>query len=115
MDGIVCWKNNLGGTSADTLAGNIPSATYNLPYAQGQKGNGAGKNFLVTNPLFTRPFEYSDPDFAVLFGSPLFRVGAVQPPDDGFFDQTAKFMGGMGDENWTEEWTSFLVETDIQP
>ena len=24
-------------------------------------------------------------------------------------------IGGMGDENWTEEWTSFLVETDIQP
>jgi len=115
MDGVVCWKNNLGGTPADTLAGNIPSATFNLPYAQGQKGNGAGKNFLVANPLFTRPFEYSDPDFSGLFGSPLFRVGAVQPPDDGFFDQSAKFIGGIGDENWTEEWTNFLIESDIQP
>ena len=81
---------------------------------KGQKGNGAGKNFMVADPLFSRPFEYSDPDFAGLFGSPLFRAGWVAPPDDGFFDQTAKFIGGIGDEDWTEEWTSFLVDTDIK-
>jgi hypothetical protein len=37
----------------------------------------------------------------------------VQPPDDGFFDQTAQFVGAMGDIDWTEEWTSFLVDKDI--
>jgi hypothetical protein len=50
-----------------------------------------------------------------MFGSPLFRAGFVAPPDDGFFDQTARFIGGIGDVNWTEGWTSFLVETDIAP
>jgi len=49
-----------------------------------------------------------------LFGSPIFRAGWVTPPDDGFFDQTAKFVGGIGDVDWTEDWTSFLVETDIK-
>jgi hypothetical protein len=39
----------------------------------------------------------------------------VAPPDDGFFDQSARFIGGIGDENWMEEWTSFLIETDIAP
>lgn len=123
MNGILCWKNNLGGTQpADTLAGNIATANsagtistgvFSLAYAQGQNGGG-GQNFLVADPLAARPFEYSDPDFAGLFGSPLFRAGWVAPPDDGFFDQSAKFIGGIGDEDWTEEWTNWLVESDIQ-
>jgi len=95
------------------LEGQIPAA-YNLAYAQGQKGNKAGKNFLIADPMIVRPFEYNDPDFRGLFSRPMFRVGWVQPPDDGFFDQSARFIGGIGDENWTEEWTNWLVETDIQ-
>lgn len=114
MNGVLCWKDNIGASGAQTLEGQIPGTAYNLPYAQGQKGNGAGKNFLVGDPFFTRPFEFSDPDFAGMFGSPLFRVGWVAPPDDGFFDQSAKFIGGIGDENWTEEWTNWLVDSDLQ-
>lgn len=117
MNGVLVWGNNLGAKGENTLAGQIPSA-YTQLYAQGQKGAGgrpAGKNFLVADPMFTRPAEYSDPDFAGLFGSPLFRAGFVSPPDDGFFDQTARFIGGIGDENWLEGWTNFLVETDIAP
>ena len=38
-----------------------------------------------------------------------------QPPDDGFFDQSAQFVGGMGDYDWTEEWTCYLVDADIAP
>jgi hypothetical protein len=119
MNGILCWRNNRGGSAqADTLVGNIPtgnaSGVYSNAYAQGQKGNGAGKNFVVADPLAARPFQYSDPDFSGLFGSPIFRSGWVAPPDDGFFDQSAKFIGGIGDEDWTEEWTSWLVEQDVQ-
>ena len=50
-----------------------------------------------------------------MFGSPIGRAGWVSPPDDGFFDQIARFIGGIGDVDWTEEWTSFLVETDVAP
>ena len=119
MNGILCWNNNLGAKGPNTLDGQLTvtglaSAAYNLAYAQGQKGNGAAKNVLVSDPLIARPFQYSDPDFAALFASPIFRAGWVQPPDDGFFDQSAKFLGGIGDVDWTEEWTSWLVETDIQ-
>lgn len=119
MNGILCWGNNVGVKGANTIEGQIVvnglgSAAYNLAYAQGQKGNGAGRNILVSDPLTKRPGEYSDPDFRSLFTSPIYRVGWVQPPDDGFFDQSAKFLGGIGDEDWTEEWTSWLVETDLQ-
>ena len=112
MNGILCWNDNIGTKGANTMAGQI-SGTYDLAFAQGQKGNGAGKNFLISDPLIARPFEYSDPDFGALFGSPVFRVGWVQPPDDGFFDQSAKFVGGIGDEDWTEEWTFWVIETDM--
>jgi hypothetical protein len=113
MNGILCWGNALGTGGGTTLASQIPGA-YTQAFAQGQKGNGAGKNFLVADPLMARPAQYSDPDFAGLFGSPLFRIGWVQPPDDGFFDQSAKFIGGIGDEDWTEEWTYFVLDTDMK-
>lgn len=95
------WRG--GGPGANTLTGQI-GAGYTLDYANGQKGNGAGKNFIAdADPLLTNPFEYGDPDFKGMFSSPIFRAGWVAPPDDGFFDQSAKFIGGMGDEDWTEE------------
>jgi hypothetical protein len=112
MDGILCYNNNKGTSAANTVQGQVNDA-YSQLFAQGQKGNGAGKNFIFTDPLLSRPFEYSDPDFSTLFSSPVFRSGWVQPPDDGFFDQSARFLGAMGDEDWTQEWTNFLVESDI--
>jgi hypothetical protein len=118
MNGILCWNNNLGAKGANTLEGQLlvtglASAAYNLAYAQGTKGNGAAKNLVVADPLAARPFEYSDPDFVGLFSSPIFRAGWVQPPDDGFFDQSVRFLGGIGDDDWTEEWTFWVIETDI--
>jgi len=115
MNGILMWKNNLGGVApsapADTRDGNITSA-FTRTYA-GSNTNAA--QLMVQDPLFVRPFEWSDPDWSGQFGSPLFRAGWVAAPDDGFFDQTAKFIGGIGDDDWTLEWTSWLVEGDIAP
>lgn len=114
MNGVLCYNNNLGSKGANTLDGQIIDS-YTLAYAQGQKANGAGRNFLVADPLLSRPFEFNDPDFSTMFNSPVFRSGWVQPPDDGFFDQSAQFLGGMGDFDWTEEWTCFLIDSDIAP
>lgn len=114
MNGILCYNNNLGSSAPNTLEGQVNQA-YTLSYAKGEKGNGAGKNFVVADPLLSRPSQYSDPDFSALFSSPVFRAGWVQPPDDGFFDQSALFLGAIGEIDWTEEWTSFLVDSDIAP
>ncbi|MFN9461078.1 MAG: hypothetical protein ACK6D7_27430, partial [Acidobacteriota bacterium] len=65
--------------------------------------------------LLRRPLERSDPDFRPLTGSPVFRANWVQPPDDGFFDQWATWIGAFGDTDWTEEWASFAQEQDLQP
>ncbi|HEX8026897.1 MAG TPA: hypothetical protein VF491_00470, partial [Vicinamibacterales bacterium] len=121
MNGILLWNTKLDpslGGSAPTLAGNItaanPSAAQNftLSFLNGTPAGGA-QNILVADPSLTRPFEYGDPDFTGTFGSPIFRTGWVQPPDDGFFDQTARFIGAIGSYDWTAEWTSFLIEADI--
>jgi hypothetical protein len=48
-----------------------------------------------------------------MFGSPIFRTGWVNAPDDGFFDQV-RFTGAFGDVDWTQGWTSWLVDADIQ-
>ncbi|HUQ92875.1 MAG TPA: hypothetical protein VM120_14435 [Bryobacteraceae bacterium] len=113
MDGILCGNNNIGANGTNTMQGQIAGA-YNVAFARGEKGSESGKNFLIADPLLARPSEYSAPDFRGLFLSPIFRAGWPQPPDDGFFDQTARFVGGIGDDDWTEEWTNWLVETDIQ-
>jgi hypothetical protein len=114
MNGLLLWTNSIGTSGANTLAGQIVQADT-LAFAQGTRGQGNAKNFLLADPLLRRIAEFSDPDWTGLFGSPVFRTGWVAPPDDGFFDQSARFIGGIGDENWMEEWTSFLIETDIAP
>jgi hypothetical protein len=115
IDGLLCYDTNKQNTGANTLDGQILTPS-NRDYVNGTVAPGAARNFLFgANPLLGRPFEYNDPDFKALFSSPVFRTGWVQPPDDGFFDQSAHFVGGMGDDDWTEEWTSFLMEADIAP
>jgi len=112
MNGFLAYNNNIGLNGANTLAGQIPHAATQA-YAAGTRSPGSAKEFVFTDPMLLRPFDYSDPDFRGRFGSPLFRAGWVSAPDDGFFDQSATFIGGIGDDDWTEEWTSFVVEADL--
>jgi hypothetical protein len=46
------------------------------------------------------------PNFLPAAGSAALE-GAATPPDDGFFDTTATFVGAFGTEDWTEGWTSY--------
>lgn len=110
MDGILLFNNGLGTKAPNTLEGQVDAAS--LTFAQGTRGS--GKNFMASDPKLIRPLEYSDPDFRGAFGSAIFSPRWVQPPDDGFFDQSARFLGGIGDENWLEEWTSFLNDSDLK-
>ncbi|MEP7352814.1 MAG: hypothetical protein ABI824_06250 [Acidobacteriota bacterium] len=113
VNSILMWDNNVAGTQAATLAGNTPDSN-SFTFLNGTPA-GAAQNIVVADPQLTRPREYSDPDFVGLFSSPIYRAGWTQMPDDGFFDQTARFVGGISpDNNWLEGWTSFLVEQDVQ-
>lgn len=109
-NGVLLWNNGIATQAPNTVEGQVDSGS--ATFAAGARGQ--GRNFVSMDPLLSRPFEYSDPDFRPALGSPVYRAGWIQPPDDGFFDQSARFIGGIGSENWTEEWTNFLQDQDIK-
>jgi hypothetical protein len=119
MNGIMMWDNGKASGRTNDVAGQAANfgTSNNNPLARelltGTLGN--GQNVLVADPMLRRPLYRSDPDFLPRAGSPVFRANWVQPPDDGFFDQWARWNGGFGDVDWTEEWTIWAQETELQP
>jgi len=111
VDGVLLWGNGLGTNAPNTVQGQVQPESYTLITANPDKM----KKFTAADPRFRRALEYSDPDFSGQFNSPIYRLGWVAPPDDGFFDSTVSFIGGIGEFDWTEEWTSFLRDFDIKP
>jgi hypothetical protein len=109
MNGILLWDNGKNASTArdNTIEGQVLEAFQPL-------AGSSERNFVTTDPMLRRPLERSDPDFRPMFGSPVFRATWIQPPDDGFFDQWATYLGAFGERNWTEEWAMFIQEQDLQ-
>ncbi len=106
MNGILMWKNGVASGAENTIAGQ--TSELGQAYVTTQ-----APNILVADPMLKNPMEYSNPNFMPGPGSPVFRANWVQPPDDGVLDQSATFIGAMGDVDWTEEWTNFIQEQDM--
>jgi hypothetical protein len=109
LNGFLAWNS---GGAANDIATQVPAGFR--PFFNGT-GTNPSRNVLLTAPLLKRPLEYSDPDFRGVLGSPVNRANWVQPPDNGFYDQWATWIGGFGAEDWTEEWASFAQEPDLKP
>ena len=109
-NGLLFWNNGANTTPAApaTIDGQVTADFRAFVGAPARQA-------LISDPLLRRPLERSNPDFRPLTGSPVFRANWIQPPDDGFFDQWATWIGGMGDFDWTEEWTNFAQEQDLKP
>lgn len=112
MNGILLWKNNIGTGGDATIDGQVRSGAT-ASFAKGERGQ--GRQFLAADPMLRRPFEVNDPDFRPLPNSVVFRANWVQPPDDGFFNQSARFIGAAGETKWWEEWTNFVTDKAIKP
>ncbi len=112
MNGILLWDNNIGGNGAATIEGQVRSGA-STAFAKGERGE--GRQFLVADPMLRRPFELNDPDFRPMSDSVVFRANWIQPPDNGFFDQSARFLGAAGETKWWEEWTNFVTDKAIRP
>lgn len=111
MNGVLSWNN---GTAAATgAASNTPTSQVAADFQA--FANNPARQLIIQDPMLRNPLERSNPDFRGLLGSPIFRASWIQPPDDGFFDQWATWIGGMGDFDWTEEWTVFQQEQDLRP
>lgn len=93
--------------------GNDASAT-NLPAAQATNDidesayiNAANNDQLGMDPLMpTGAISKTAPVFKPNAGSPVMTMGAT-PPNDGFFDVTATFVGAIGTDDWTTGWTEY--------
>jgi len=69
--------------------------------------NNGGRVFdSNTEVMLMNPFSFSSPDFRPVAGSPALS-GAATPPNDGFFDQAATFVGAFGAVDWTAGWTDW--------
>lgn len=112
MNGILLWNNSIGSSGDATIDGQVRSGA-SAEFAKGNRGK--GRQFDVTDPMLRRPFEVNDPDFRPLPESPAFRANWIQPPDNGFFDQSARFIGAAGEAKWWEEWTNFVTDQAIKP
>jgi hypothetical protein len=112
-NGILMWNNN-------RLQPNLPN-TVAAQVGQNPTGNAVqnyaadpARNFVAADPKLIRPLEFGDPDFRPELGSPALSPRWPAPPDDGFFDQWANFCGAFGaEDDWMQEWTSFLRDVDI--
>lgn len=66
-----------------------------------------------TDVKLTDPFNLNKPNPMSLAGSPVL-TGAATPPNDGFFDTSANFVGAFGNVDWLSGWTKFeSTTTDI--
>lgn len=110
FDGILAWDNGRHANKTNALDSQFPNDLRQFI------GNAATevKSVVVVDPKLRRPLEYSDPDLRPAPGSPVFGARWIQPPDDGFFDQWAQWIGGVGTVNWMEEWTTFIQEEDMK-
>lgn len=109
-NGILLWNNGRATSAANTVDAQVH--TDIRTFAAGTRGQ--GRNFVSVDPMLRRPFEFSDPDFRPLPGSPVYDATWVVAPDNGFYDQSANYIGAMGDIDWTEEWSNFLQEADLR-
>lgn len=62
----------------------------------------------IVDPMLTNPYNLTAPNFKPMAGSPALDVAnAAPPPNDGFFDASATFVGAIGATDWTTGWTSY--------
>ncbi len=62
----------------------------------------------VVEPKLTASQDLKAPNFAPQAGSlALNPDNAATPPENGFFDTSARFVGAVGTDNWLAGWTAF--------
>lgn len=66
-------------------------------------------NRTGVDPMLNDPYNRERPSWMPRPGSPALRGGST-PPNDGFFDTAANFVGAFGDEDWTAGWTAYPLD-----
>lgn len=110
IDGLMLWNNGRNAGKENSIEGQSNQSAQ--PWLRGGE-TGVARRVFIQNPQLRRPLAYSDPDHRPAFASPALTPLWAQPPDNGFFDQWASWLGAFGTVEWTEEWCDFIQEEDI--
>lgn len=118
INGVVngtCYIKNsiLAGYRDKSLDTTRSNGTFD-PIAWFQSGaNNNGRIYTNTSDaLLTDAFNLNLPNAMPAANSPALTGGAT-PPNDGFFDATATYVGAFGSVNWTAGWSNFSPVTSI--
>jgi len=69
--------------------------------------NNGGRTYTENSEvMLADAFNLANPNAMPTAGSPVWQGGAV-PPNDGFFDTNANFVGAFGTTDWTAGWSTF--------
>lgn len=60
----------------------------------------------AVDPALSEASSLTAPNYLPTAGSPALS-GGLTPPNDGFFDTSATFVGAMGSTDWTAGWTAY--------
>ncbi|MDP2363460.1 MAG: T9SS type A sorting domain-containing protein, partial [Ignavibacteria bacterium] len=101
------WVNNsivAGWSTASLDTASAGGANFNIDTWW---TNSNGRKFTSnTEVLLTDAFNLTNPNFLPTSSSPALTGGAT-PPNDGFFDVTATFVGAFGPTDWSANWADF--------
>lgn len=95
----IFWNNPSVGWQNFTL---MPDNMFDEAMALAE----AGLANRQVDPQLTAPTS-ATPNWKPQAGSPALTGGAT-PPNDGFFDTSATFVGAFGSDDWTAGWTSMI-------
>jgi len=102
---ITYVKNSIvAGSSKNSL--DTASTNGQLDISAWFSNNSSQVMAATSDVMLTSPFDLNNPNCLPKPGSPALSGGGT-PPDDGFFDPTATYIGAFGAVDWTFGWARF--------
>lgn len=111
QSGVLYVKNSI---ISGTVSNNFTStdATFQSDMPTWWTTNG-GRTFSTNAELMLAdPYNLDNPNPFPTEGSPVLTGGAT-PPDDGYFDPTANYVGAFSTDEWTDGWSSLNINAVI--
>ena len=112
QNGVMYVKNSIvSGVTGKVIDSTSSNGTFDPSTFFSSNNN---RSFITNSEVLLRnPFNLEEPNFLPKAGSPAL-TGAGTPPNDGFFDPTAAFVGAFGGTDWTAGWAKFMVNDKQQ-
>jgi hypothetical protein len=104
--GALAVKNSIFSKNPVAPWNNVTASTNDNGFDESLALQSGSMSNRDADPMVMGPTSATAPKFQVNVGSPALS-GAAAPPNDGFFDQSATFLGAVGPSDWTDGWTAY--------